>query len=138
MFHNVSTVDQARALVGKPQDLANIAYGNRNGNGDQASGDGWRYRGRGCIQLTGRNNYTAAALKCSEPYLDQPDLVATPGDACLTAGWFWDRNSLNRLADAGDIDGITRGVNGSAMAGAQERRQLFRRFVSLFTASPTA
>lgn len=133
MFRNVKSLDQARELVGKPEALANVAYANRNGNGNEASGDGHRFRGRGCIQLTGRNNYTAAALKLAEPYIEKPDLVAEPGDACLTAGWFWDRNGLNRLADLGDTDGITRAINGSAMAGAQERRDLFARFFRVLT-----
>lgn len=138
MFLAVNSDELAISLIGKPQQLANIAYANRNGNGNALSGDGWKYRGRGLIQLTGRNNYTAATLKLTEPYIDQPDLVAQPGDACLTAGWYWDRNGLNKPADGGRIDDITRAINGSAMAGAVERKSLFRAFVSIFTAPPAA
>ncbi|MGC4075460.1 MAG: DUF2514 family protein [Rubrivivax sp.] len=104
MFSGVKTVGEAQRYVGKPRELANLVYAGRMGNGDVASGDGWRFRGRGLIQLTGRNNYTAAALKLAEPYVDQPDLVALPADACLTAGWFWDRSGLNKPADQGAID----------------------------------
>ena len=136
MFSAVKTPDLATSLVGKPQALANIVYANRLGNGNAASGDGFRFRGRGLIQLTGRNNYSAAALKCCEPYVDQPDLVAVPADACLTAGWFWDRNGLNKPADAGRIDEITRAINGAAMAGLPERRNLFLGFMRIFSATP--
>lgn len=136
-------IAEAQRYVSKPgvsraRELANRAYAGRNGNGDEASGDGWRFRGRGLIQLTGRNNYTAAALRLAEPYVDQPDLVASPADACLTAGWFWDRNSLNKLADTGSIDLITRAVNGSRMVAAKERRDLFRVLFTLFGATPAA
>jgi putative chitinase len=136
MFSAVRTPEQAASLVGKPEALANVGYANRNGNGDANSGDGYRFRGRGLIQLSGRNNYTAAALKLAEPYVDQPDLVAQAGDATLTAGWFWDRNGINRMADTGNIDDVTRAVNGSAMAGAVDRKNLFRVFFRIFTAPP--
>lgn len=138
MFLNVKSDQQAADLVEKPEALGNVAYAGRNGNGNAASGDGYRYRGRGLIQLTGRNNYTAAGLKLAEPYLDQPDLVAQAGDACLTAGWYWDRNYLNKLADVGKIDEITRAINGAAMVGALDRRNLFRTFLSVFTAPPAS
>lgn len=138
MFKTVTTLEQAKTLVGKPQALASVVYAGRNGNGNETSDDGWRYRGRGLIQITGRNNYTAAAMKLAEPYVDQPDLVAQPADACLTAGWYWDRTGLNKLADAGSIDKITRAINGFAMAGAKERAALFRTFVNIFSAPPAA
>lgn len=124
----------AQAFVLQPEKLANRAYAGRNGNGNEASGDGWRYRGRGLFQITGRSNYTTAALKCCEPYIDQPDLVMQPPDACLTAGWYWDANNLNRLADAGDIDGITRRINGAAMTAADQRRSMTRTFIREFSA----
>lgn len=127
-------IEAAKPYMRNPQGLANKVYAGRNGNGNEASGDGYRYRGRGLIQLTGRNNYSAAALKLAEPYIDQPDLVAGPADACLTAGWYWDRNGLNRLADAGEVDAITRAVNGAAMEGADNRKKLYRTFLSVLTA----
>ena len=105
-----------------PQAIANRVYANRLGNGNEASGDGWRYRGRGLIQITGRDNYAAAAAACGKLYLERPDLVAQPEDACLTAAWFWSSAGLNTLADIGDWTSITRRVNGPAMLHAPERK----------------
>jgi len=129
----VKTLAQAQTLVGNPELMANTVYADRNGNGGPASGDGFRYRGRGLIQLTGRANYTAAALALSQPYIDHPELVAQPMGACLTAGWYWHRYRLNVLADSGDFDGITRAINGAGMAGAQERRDIHKRALRAFT-----
>lgn len=128
LFRVFSSVLEAQTYLGRPEALANFVYAGRNGNGSEMSGDGWRYRGRGLFQLTGRNNYTSASLDLARPYLQQPELVAQPTDACLTAGWFWDRHHLNTLADAGSVDLITRAINGIAMAGAVERRALVRGF----------
>jgi putative chitinase len=125
----------ATPLARNPKLLANRVYANRNGNRDEASGDGWRYRGRGLIQLTGRANYERAASGLGRPYVDEPDLVLEPADACLTAGWFWDAGNLNALADASRIDAITRAINGPAMAGAAERRQLFETALAAFQAT---
>lgn len=113
----------ARLVAGGPKAIANRVYASRLGNGDEASGDGWRYRGRGIKQLTGRTNYTNAAVALSQPYVEQPDLVALPEGACMTAGWFWHVNKCNILADAWNIDAITRAVNGPGMLQAKERRQ---------------
>ena len=127
----------AAGLACNPKALANRVYANRNGNRDEASGDGWRYRGRGLIQLTGRSNYTRAAQALGRDYVGEPDRVLDPFDACLTAGWFWDSAKLNALADAGRIDDITRAVNGPAMAGAKERRELFEAALVAFAPAPT-
>ena len=124
----------AACLACNPKALANRVYANRNGNRDEASGDGWRYRGRGLIQLTGRSNYARAAQALGRDYVGEPDRVLDPFDACLTAGWFWDSAKLNALADAGRIDDITRAVNGRAMAGAQERRALYATALAAFAA----
>ena len=123
----------AQTLACNPRLLANRVYANRNGNQDEASGDGWRYRGRGLIQLTGRTNYSRAAADLQRDYVGDPDLVLQPLDACLTAGWFWHTGKLNALADAKRIDDITRAVNGPAMAGAKERRELFEAALAAFT-----
>ncbi|MGA0608814.1 glycoside hydrolase family 19 protein [Caldimonas sp. KR1-144] len=124
----VSSLQQAGTLVGKPEALANVVYANKNGNGDPNSGDGWRYRGRGLIQLTGRANYMAAGAALGMPYKDQPDLVATPRHSCLTAAQFFAANGCNELADSSQIDKITRKVN-RAMLHAAERRQAFEEAV---------
>ena len=134
----VPAIAIAQKLACNPQRLANHVYANRNGNRDVASGDGWRYRGRGLIQLTGRSNYTRAAGELNRPYVDQPDLLLDPADACLTAAWFWHSRNLNALADAARIDDITRAINGAAMAGAQERRLLFEAALATFQPSAPA
>jgi putative chitinase len=113
----------ARLIALGPKAIANVVYANRLGNGDEASGDGWRYIGRGLIQLTGRTNYTQAAQAMRKPYVERPELVGQPIDACLTAAWYWHTNKLNRLADAHLIDDITRAVNGPRMLEADRRRQ---------------
>lgn len=119
----VPTLADAQKLIRNPQLLANTVYAGKNGNGDFASGDGWRFRGRGIKQLTGRANYNDAAVALNRPYVEQPDLVAQPEDACLTAAWFWHAHKLNVLADSAQWDSITRAVNGPAMLSASTRRQ---------------
>jgi len=119
----VPTLAAAAALVRNPQALANRVYSGRLGNRDEASGDGWRYRGRGLKQLTGRANYHDAAQALARPYLDRPELVAEPPDACLTAAWYWHTVKGNALADSAQWDAITRAVNGPAMLQMAERRQ---------------
>ena len=88
--------ETAARLCHNPEALANMVYANRNGNGGRASGDGWRYRGRGPIQLTGRDNYRACGAAIAVDLVDDPDLLATPGPGCLGAAWFWARNGLTR------------------------------------------
>lgn len=107
--------DEAADYARQPERIANRAYAGRNGNGDEASGDGWLYRGRGIFQLTGRRNYGAASVAIAgdlDTLLVNPDLVATPEYACETAGWFWSTKGLNELADAGQFELITRRING--------------------------
>lgn len=128
----VSSLADAATLCRKPQALANRVYAQRLGNGDAASGDGWRYRGRGLFQLTGRHNYADAALELNRPYIERPDLVAQPSDACLTAAWYWHTNKLNILADASNTKAITRAINGPAMVGLHERQAAFDRAVQAF------
>lgn len=117
-------LDEASRLVRNPVALANRVYANRLGNGDEGSGDGWTFRGRGLFQLTGRANYTRAALELNRPYVAEPRLVALPLDACLTAAWFWHAHGLNALADGWNVAAITRAINGPAMIGQADRQQL--------------
>jgi putative chitinase len=116
---------EAVPFTRNPRKLANRVYDLRNGNGDEASDDGWRYRGRGIVQLTGRINYRKCDQSMNTQYELNPDLVAQPRDACLTYGNYWFRNQCNALADNGLIDAITKAINGPAMRGALERRQLY-------------
>jgi putative chitinase len=116
-------MDGLAKLARNPQALANAAYAGVLGNGDEASGDGWRYRGRGLKQVTGRTNYLNAASELARPYLEHPELVAQPDDAVLTAAWFWSTIKGNILADSAQWDAITLAVNGPAMLQADLRRQ---------------
>lgn len=128
----VPSLADAATLVRRPQALANRVYSGRLGNGNEASGDGWRYRGRGLKQLTGRANYTDAAVGLGRPYVTQPELVALPEDACLTAAWYWHAAKCNILADSGQWDAITRAVNGPGMLQAAVRAQYSREGVLAF------
>lgn len=121
----VPSLAEAQRLIRNPQGLANRVYANRLGNGDEASGDGWRYRGRGLVQLTGRANYAAAGVELKVDYKAHPDLVAQPEHAALTAARFWAAAGCNALADSSQIDAITRAINGPAMLAANERRSRF-------------
>lgn len=117
------TPADAAPYARNPERLANRVYAGRIGNGPEASGDGWRFRGRGLKQLTGRANYARAAEALARPYLSDPGLVREPEHAVLTAAWFWETNDCNALADSGRIDTITRRVNGPAMLEAAQRRR---------------
>tara|TARA_R110000823_G_C15932016_1_gene499576 strand:- start:1716 stop:2333 length:618 start_codon:yes stop_codon:yes gene_type:complete len=119
----VPSLADAAKLCRNPQALANRVYAGKIGNGDESSGDGWRFRGRGLKQLTGRANYAEAQRALGRSYLTSPDLVAQPEDACLTAAWFWASVKGNMLADSAQWDAITRAVNGPAMLQASLRRQ---------------
>ena len=121
----------AAQYLRQPEKLANRVYANRLGNGDTSSGDGWRFRGRGLFQLTGRANYMAAGDGLGTDYKTNPDLVAEPPDAAFTAAWYWAVGNLNAMADVGQIDVITRRINGPAMLGADERRALYQRFLQV-------
>lgn len=127
--------DASRLILAGPQAIANRVYSGRNGNGAEATDDGWRYRGRGLLQITGREKYTEAALDMGRPYVDEPDLVAQPLDACLTAAWYWARRALNRFADSGQHDMITREINGPAMLELDLRRQYSEDATTAFLAA---
>ncbi|WP_431274224.1 glycoside hydrolase family 19 protein [Variovorax ureilyticus] len=121
MFSALRQIDKARNYVRQPKAMANIVYAGRNGNGTPESGDGWTYRGRGLIGITGRGNYRRAGEGTGLPCEAQPDIVAEPTGAAITAAWYWRTNGLNALADLWQLDGITRGINGAAMAGRSDR-----------------
>lgn len=120
------TQQEADAYARKPEKIANRVYANRNGNGNEESGDGWKYRGRGLIQLTGKDNYRAFAEWIGDPrILDDPDLVCTEY-AVHSAVFYWDRNGLNQLADSDDVVAVTRRVNGGTN-GLSHRRELLNK-----------
>jgi len=104
--------DIANAYAGKQEMIANRVYGGRMGNGDEASGDGYRYCGRGLIQLTGKQNYQNFADSIEIAVEDVPEYLATFEGAVQSACWFWESNNLNVQADQGDIKTMTRKING--------------------------
>ena len=106
------TVTDGQNYERNPQKIANKVYANRMGNGDEESGEGFAYRGRGLIQLTGKSNYEACGDAIGVDLVSTPDLVATPEYAALSAGWFWNKNNLNKFADANDMEGLTKKING--------------------------
>jgi len=112
----------ALALERKPEMIANAVYSNRMGNGPVESGEGWKYRGRGLKQLTGRDNYTRCAQALKLPLVETPDLLLTPGPAARSAAWFWSTNGCNAFADRGDLEGLTRRINGG-LIGFDDRRK---------------
>ena len=115
----------------KPEMIANRVYANRMGNGNEASGDGWKYRGRGFIQITGKNNYTLISKDTGIDYLNNPDLLLTEADSLISALWYWKRNNLNDLADKNDILGITKAINGG-LNGLNHRKELFNKYFLLY------
>ena len=127
-----STREEADAYARQPEKIANRVYANRMGNGSEASGDGWKYRGRGLIQLTGRTNYQAfAEWVGDERVLDEPDLVSSEY-AVHSAVFFWDTNKLNTLADKDDVVGLTKRINGGEN-GLAHRRELLNKANGLLT-----
>lgn len=120
----------ANQIARNPQLIANNTYADRNGNGSVVSGDGWRYRGRGLLQVTGRGNYRAAGAGVGQPLEAQPELLEQPEFAALSAAWWWADKGLNVLADRGRFDDIGSIINtgqpGRTPIGADNRRELWR------------
>ena len=121
----------------KPEKIANVVYANRMGNGDKASGDGYKFRGRGYIQLTGHDNYAAFGKAIGEDILASPELVATKY-ALASAAWFWNKNKINAIADGGAtsevVAKVTRKVNGGVI-GLDDRIKHFYQFHNLLIGS---
>jgi putative chitinase len=110
----------AQRYAHNPERIANRAYANRMGNGDESSGDGWKFCGRGLIQLTGKDNYQSFADSIETELEDIPHYLATFEGAVQSACWFWENNNLNKWADAGDITTLTKKINGGTL-GLDER-----------------
>ena len=123
----------AAAYERKPEKIANVVYANRMGNGDKTSGEGWKFHGRGYIQLTGKENYTAFTKSIGEDCVANPDLVASKY-ALASAAWFFSKNGLHKLADGGSGDDtvtkITKRVNGGTI-GLPDRIKHFKEYYSL-------
>ena len=127
------TIESAQPYARNEKALANKVYANRMGNRDESSGDGYRFRGRGCIQLTGSDNYHHAGKAIGVDFWANPDLVATPKYAALTAGWFWDTHKCNNTAQAQDWARLTKIINGGTF-GLEERIALTNNDIAILSA----
>jgi len=112
VFPKYFNADSAASHARNPQMIANRVYANRMGNGDVASNDGFNYRGRGLIQLTGKTNYTAFSKSVGLDLAKVVPYLETPEGAAMSAGWFWDTNKLNAKADTDNIQSVTKTING--------------------------
>lgn len=123
----------------QPAKIANHVYAGRLGNGDESSGDGWHFRGRGLIQVTGRDNYRVCsiALFGDTRLLSTPELLEQPVFACESAGWYWQSRQLNQLADTGRFDDITKKINGG-QHGCHDRHEWLRKAQAALIPPPQA
>jgi putative chitinase len=127
------TQEKALLYERKPEKIANLVYGGRMGNGAEPTGEGWKFRGRGYIQLTGKDNYKAFDAVVAESIVDNPDLVATKYPL-LSAAWFFHKNGLHKIADQGATDAVvtsvTKRVNGGTI-GLPDRIKHFKEYYNL-------
>lgn len=136
-FGKYFTADEAQQYANKPPMIANRVYANRNGNGDEASGDGWRFRGQGCIAVTGKNNFILCGIGIDLDLINHPELLQQDANAAMSAAWYWFNRNLNPLADAGNFLGVSRAVNlGSATSKAMPNSYSER--LALYTAAKKA
>lgn len=115
----------ANSIAGKPELIANMVYSSRMGNGPAESGEGWKYRGRGLKQLTGKDNYTRCGAALGLDIVANPDLLLEPEGAALSAAWFWSVNKCGPLADADDFVGLTKKINGGTI-GLPDREKRYK------------
>lgn len=109
------TLESAMPYARNPDKIADKVYGGRMGNGTEETGEGSLYKGRGLIQLTGKDNYRMASDALGEDLVSSPDLVCGPKYAALTAGWFWNKRGLNTEADKKDYTAMTKKINGGVI-----------------------
>jgi len=135
-FSRYFTSQLANSYARNPERIANRVYANRMGNGPEESGDGWAYRGRGLIQLTGKNNYIACGNGLGKDLVSDPSYLETPEGAARSAAWFWTENNLNDPASRGNIDEVSRIVNAgpggrlSNVHGLESRRNYYHKILS--------
>ena len=127
-FPNMEVANQ---YAHKPEMIANRAYGGRMGNGPEASGDGWRYCGRGIIQLTGKSNYSKFAESIDTPLDELTEFMQTFEGCVQSAAWFWEANNLNQYADNGDILTMTKRINGGTL-GLDDRTKHYHHALQVF------
>jgi putative chitinase len=121
-FDKQSSLQYAR----KPENIANKVYSSRMGNGKETSGDGWKYRGRSAIHITGKNNYADISKALGVDFVTNPELLSAPENCIKPAGYFWDKAKLNAWADKDDITTISKRINGG-LTGLEERKKILAR-----------
>jgi len=121
----------------QPEAIANVIYANRMANGAPESGDGWRFRGRGVIQLTGRHNYTQFARSIGKSLDETVEYLKTKKGALESACWFWNTNNLNSFADRFDIEGMSRRINGGTI-GLDHRKELYQAACDILGVDPAS
>jgi len=126
------TIEVAKPYHRNPRKIANKVYANRMGNRDEASDDGWRFRGSGWVQLTGHDNFYHFSKAMGEDFVMKPDLVRTPLYAAQSAGWFWSTHKCNALAEAGDWTALTKRINGGTI-GLEERVKHIREAINVLS-----
>lgn len=125
------TLAAAALYARQPEKIANKVYANRMGNGDEASGEGWKYRGRGLIQLTGKDNYSAFSADVGQDFVSNPDLLTQPEWALASACWFWKKRGINKFADEDDIHMVTKKINGG-FNGLEDRQHFLEEYKKLY------
>lgn len=132
-FGKYFTESQALAYQRKPQSIASRVYANRMGNSDEQSGDGWLYRGRGIVGVTGKNNYAACSqfIFESDVLISEPHLLEEPIYALRSGCWYWSSNNLNLIADTGDVAKLTRRINGG-QNGLSDRIERYNKVIDYF------
>lgn len=113
----------ANAIAGKPELIANMVYSSRMGNGPAESGEGWKYRGRGLKQLTGKDNYTRCGAALGMDLVGNPDVLLQPEGAALSAAWFWSVNKCSEFIDRDDFVGLTKRINGGTIGLADREKR---------------
>lgn len=131
VFRKYFTDIEAVNFANKPQKIANRVYANRMGNSDEKSGEGYKYRGRGFIQLTGKENYYKLTEATDINFLENPDLLLDEANAMIAALWFWNKKGLNELADQDNIKAITKAINGG-YNGLEHRTKLLAKYKQIF------
>ena len=121
------TTELANKYQKNPKSIANRVYANRMGNGDEASGEGWKYRGRGFLQITGKENYHRLANDTDIDCLKNPDLLLEEANAMISALWFWNLKKLNIFADEDNLSTITKRINGG-FNGIEHRKELLKKW----------
>lgn len=131
-FHKYfPTLELANSYSRQPQKIANRIYANRMGNGNESSGEGYKFRGRGFIQITGKTNYTLLSNDTRIDYLSNPDLLLNEADALISALWYWNRINGNKFADKDDILSITKAINGGTN-GLKDRKKNLSYYKTIF------